>query len=198
VPSVPLRPATPPPPVPVGPVSDDMRAQLTSMQQTPDGMLARRSRPPSGVGGRCCGVADGNGGQSPTHSIALTDRRAPRGRIAGNTIAAPRAYSDDGVGREIAPDRRRLVYEVKWDGYRAEAVKNGAAVSLASRNLRTSRSGIRGRARCVRSRFEAAVIDGEIVALDAEGRPSFRAPPCVDGGSLRRALRIRSAASERS
>jgi bifunctional non-homologous end joining protein LigD len=67
-------------------------------------------------------------------------------------------------------------YEVKWDGYRAQAVKDGAAVSLASRNLKNitrQYPAIAGAAARVRAR--SAVLDGEIVALDAEGRPSFQA-----------------------
>ena len=34
------------------------------------------------------------------------------------------------------PDGSEWSYEVKWDGYRAQAVKNGRSVSLASRNLK--------------------------------------------------------------
>jgi bifunctional non-homologous end joining protein LigD len=67
-------------------------------------------------------------------------------------------------------------YEVKWDGYRAEAVKNGAAVSLASRNLKNITQQYPAVARAVSGvGAKAAVIDGEIVALDADGRPSFQA-----------------------
>jgi len=67
-------------------------------------------------------------------------------------------------------------YEVKWDGYRAQAVKDGAVVSLASRNLKN----ITGQYPAIadaaaRVRAKTAVLDGEIVALDAEGRPSFQA-----------------------
>jgi bifunctional non-homologous end joining protein LigD len=67
-------------------------------------------------------------------------------------------------------------YEVKWDGYRAEAVKNGAAVSLASRNLKNITKQYPAVARAVAGLgAKAAVVDGEIVALDAHGRPSFQA-----------------------
>lgn len=67
-------------------------------------------------------------------------------------------------------------YEVKWDGYRAQAVKNGDAVALASRNLKDITEQFRGVAEAVRKvRATSALIDGEIVALDAEGRPSFQA-----------------------
>jgi bifunctional non-homologous end joining protein LigD len=67
-------------------------------------------------------------------------------------------------------------YEVKWDGYRAEAVKNGATVSLASRNLKDITRQFPGVAAAVSGvRAQSAVIDGEIVALDASGRPSFQA-----------------------
>ncbi|PYR05601.1 MAG: hypothetical protein DMG00_21160 [Acidobacteria bacterium] len=34
------------------------------------------------------------------------------------------------------PDGSQWSYEVKWDGYRAQIVKNGRSVSLASRHLK--------------------------------------------------------------
>jgi bifunctional non-homologous end joining protein LigD len=67
-------------------------------------------------------------------------------------------------------------YEVKWDGYRAQAVKRGAAVSLASRNLKNITKTFAPIAAAVaRLAVRDAVLDGEIVALDSEGRPSFQA-----------------------
>jgi len=66
-------------------------------------------------------------------------------------------------------------YEVKWDGYRAQGIKNGAAVSLASRNLKNITKQYAGVAAAVsRIAAKSALVDGEIVALDAEGRPSFQ------------------------
>src|SRR4249919_1673274 len=67
-------------------------------------------------------------------------------------------------------------YEVKWDGYRAQAVKHGPSVSLASRNLKNITRQFPDVARAAaRVRATSAVLDGEIVALDADGRPSFQA-----------------------
>ena len=34
------------------------------------------------------------------------------------------------------PSGPAWTYEVKWDGYRAQVVKNGPTISLASRNLK--------------------------------------------------------------
>jgi bifunctional non-homologous end joining protein LigD len=66
-------------------------------------------------------------------------------------------------------------YEVKWDGYRAQGVKNGAAVWLASRNLKDITGQFPGVAHAIgHIRAKTAVIDGEIVALDQDGRPSFQ------------------------
>jgi DNA ligase D-like protein (predicted ligase) len=66
-------------------------------------------------------------------------------------------------------------YEVKWDGYRAQAVKDGAAVSLASRNLKNITAQFPGITQSIaRVRAKTALIDGEVVALDAKGRPSFQ------------------------
>src|SRR3954470_17554372 len=67
-------------------------------------------------------------------------------------------------------------YEVKWDGYRAQAVKDGPAVALASRNLKNITRQYPEVARAaglVHAR--SAVLDGEIVALAADGHPSFQA-----------------------
>jgi bifunctional non-homologous end joining protein LigD len=67
-------------------------------------------------------------------------------------------------------------YEVKWDGYRAQAVKNGATVTLASRNLKNITRQYPAVARAAAGvRAQTAVLDGEIVALDTAGRPSFQA-----------------------
>jgi len=74
------------------------------------------------------------------------------------------------------PDGAAWTYEVKWDGYRAQAVKSGAVVSLASRNLKdiTGQFGAIARAaQAIDAR--AAIVDGEIVVLDHDGRPSFQA-----------------------
>ncbi len=67
-------------------------------------------------------------------------------------------------------------YEVKWDGYRAQIVKEGSRVALASRNLKDITETFDGVATAARAlRSNSAILDGEIVALDAEGRPSFQA-----------------------
>jgi len=67
-------------------------------------------------------------------------------------------------------------YEVKWDGYRALLYKRGTAVSLVSRrdaDLTKTYPAVVEAARTLRSR--QAVLDGEIVALDDNGQPSFQA-----------------------
>lgn len=76
----------------------------------------------------------------------------------------------------VLPRGDEWSYEVKWDGYRAEAVKNGAALMVASRNLRDITRQFPGVAQAAaRVDAKSAVLDGEIVALDADGRPSFQA-----------------------
>jgi bifunctional non-homologous end joining protein LigD len=80
------------------------------------------------------------------------------------------------VSAATLPAGAEWSYEVKWDGYRAQAVKSGRAVSLASRNLKDITRQFPEVARAAaRLRASSAVIDGEIVALDADGRPSFQA-----------------------
>ena len=80
------------------------------------------------------------------------------------------------VSAATLPDGAEWSYEVKWDGYRAQAVKNGAVVSLASRNLKNITGQFPEVAAAAGGvHADSAVLDGEIVALDAGGRPSFQA-----------------------
>jgi DNA ligase D-like protein (predicted ligase) len=74
------------------------------------------------------------------------------------------------------PSGPAWTYEVKWDGYRAQIVKNDAVISLASRNLKSISRQFPAVARAAEKiDARAALVDGEIVALDREGRPSFQA-----------------------
>jgi len=67
-------------------------------------------------------------------------------------------------------------YEVKLDGYRTLAVKEDRRVILLSRNLKDATGQYPSVARTVAQlRAESALLDGEIVALDENGLPSFQA-----------------------
>jgi bifunctional non-homologous end joining protein LigD len=83
------------------------------------------------------------------------------------------------------PEGAEWSYEVKWDGYRAQAVKNDSAVALASRNLKNITRQFPEVARVARLvRAKSAVLDGEIVALGSDGHPSFQALHHADTAGL--------------
>jgi bifunctional non-homologous end joining protein LigD len=71
-------------------------------------------------------------------------------------------------------DDPNWLFEIKWDGYRAVAFIEDGRVRLVSRNqndLSAKFPELGDLPRSVKAR--RAVLDGEIVALDDEGRPSF-------------------------
>jgi bifunctional non-homologous end joining protein LigD len=74
----------------------------------------------------------------------------------------------------------RWEYQLKLDGYRAVAFKTGGQVHLRSRNDNDFSARYPGVVRGLAKLPEETVIDGEVVALDQNGRPSF--------GSLQNAL----------
>lgn len=66
-------------------------------------------------------------------------------------------------------------YEVKWAGYRALAVKDGATVRPISRNQKDLTRDYPTVVAAVRTmRTSTLVLDGEIVAFDSDGRPCHR------------------------
>lgn len=71
-------------------------------------------------------------------------------------------------------DNPAWLFEIKWDGYRAVAYIENRRLRLVSRNqndLTGQFPDLGTLPKYVRA--ERAVLDGEIVALDSEGRPSF-------------------------
>ena len=80
------------------------------------------------------------------------------------------------LAAQTLPSGSEWTYEVKWDGYRAQLIAEGATVYLASRNLKNITKQFPAVAAAGAGlRAKAAHLDGEIVALDADGRPSFQA-----------------------
>jgi bifunctional non-homologous end joining protein LigD len=65
------------------------------------------------------------------------------------------------------------LYEIKLDGYRALAIKNDGAVALRSRNDNDFSRRYPTIVKAVAALPNETVIDGEIVALDETGKPSF-------------------------
>jgi len=74
------------------------------------------------------------------------------------------------------PESDNWIYELKFDGYRALIIKGKQQVELRSRKNKDLTGMYRGIAAAgLRVKAEQAVVDGEIVALDGQGSPSFQA-----------------------
>jgi DNA ligase D-like protein (predicted ligase) len=71
------------------------------------------------------------------------------------------------------PEGPNWLWEIKLDGYRAIAVKSGKDVTLHSRNGKSLSKKFPYIRDALRELPEGTVIDGELVALDDSGRPTF-------------------------
>lgn len=74
---------------------------------------------------------------------------------------------------ERLPEGPDWLHELKFDGYRALAIKTVGKVQLRSRNDNGFNSRYPGIVKALKSMPDDTVVDGEVVALDPEGRPSF-------------------------
>ena len=114
----------------------------------------------------------------------------PRGRGRTKPKAKPKPKSKPAqkksalMPRDVRPmlatlvdepfDREGWVFEVKWDGYRAIAEVDRDRVRLYSRNLKSFESKFVPIFRALRDLGHDAVLDGEIVAVDDQGRAQFQ------------------------
>jgi bifunctional non-homologous end joining protein LigD len=83
----------------------------------------------------------------------------------------------------LPDDPDRWSYQLKFDGFRAIAFKTGGRVSLRSRNNNDFKLRHPDIVRALANIPDETVIDGELVALDEHGRPSFNALQNFDGST---------------
>jgi bifunctional non-homologous end joining protein LigD len=76
---------------------------------------------------------------------------------------------------KLPDDRARWIYELKLDGYRAIAFTRNGRVHLRSRNDNDFITRYPGVVKGLAKLPDDTIIDGEVVAFDEEGRPSFNA-----------------------
>src|SRR5450631_66471 len=71
------------------------------------------------------------------------------------------------------PEGASWSYELKFDGYRGIGLKAGGRVQLLSRNGKDFARRFASIAAAIEMLPDDTVIDGEIVAFNEDGRPSF-------------------------
>jgi DNA ligase D-like protein (predicted ligase) len=74
---------------------------------------------------------------------------------------------------EKLPEGDAWLHELKLDGYRALAIKSGGKIHLRSRNDNDFNGRYPAIVKALAAMPDDTVIDGEVVALDPDGKPSF-------------------------
>ena len=103
-----------------------------------------------------------------TRAIAATPSRTEQDSSSARFIPPMLLLRTDAL-----PDSPQWLYELKLDGYRAIAFKRRGAVSLRSRNDNDFSLRYPGVVKALAKLPDDTVLDGEIVAFDQDGRPSF-------------------------
>ena len=108
--------------------------------------------------------------------IRKRDETAPRGEVRNDYQPMLAALAHE-LPRGSSGGAGEWVYEVKWDGYRALGYVRAGDAKLVSRNGNdlTGRFPELAKALAKAVRSPECVVDGEVCALDEQGRPSFSA-----------------------
>jgi DNA ligase D-like protein (predicted ligase) len=149
----------------------------------------------SALGGETRGLAGGQRKESKRSGSEGAAARACRARI-GRRVAAHWYGMADQIKAQFVepmlllpaeqlPAGVQWLYELKLDGFRAEAIKSGGRVHLRSRNNKDFNTKYPVIVQALASMPDETVIDGELVASDASGRPSFSALQNYSPGETR-------------
>ena len=107
------------------------------------------------------------------HAEALAGRVAEAGAVE-RFVRADDVTLMLATSREEPFSREDWIFELKYDGYRLLAERQGRDAYLRSRSGKDLTATFPEIARAVRGLpYEGLVLDGEVVVNDAEGRPSF-------------------------
>ncbi len=134
-------------------------------------------------------VEDLKAGRTPADGIRaeLTRLKAPRHEVPASTAPLMLAETSDKAFSDPA-----WLFELKLDGYRLLAARERDAAHLFSRNGNDLSASFPEVSRAVAALpISGLVLDGEVVALDETGRPSFQR--LQQRAKLTRALDIRQA-----
>jgi ATP dependent DNA ligase domain len=122
--------------------------------------------------------------------------------VAVKAIALPSFVEPMKAKLAKAPSSGDWIYEIKFDGWRAIALKGGNQIRLLSRNSKDLGAKFPEIIVSIAElKARDAIIDGEIVALDGNGRSSFQFLQAHGYGAGTTAnifLRVRSAPVERT
>jgi bifunctional non-homologous end joining protein LigD len=122
-------------------------------------------------------IATGKGRVWHSHSDTTSARKPKSPAGAGPTSLPRPEFVEPMTARLVSavPSGAEWIYEIKLDGYRAFGIKHGGVAHLLSRKNNDLGSDFPqiGSALTEIS-ADTAMLDGEIVALDAKGRPSFQ------------------------
>jgi bifunctional non-homologous end joining protein LigD len=118
-------------------------------------------------------VEEVKAGRSPTNDLRATLEAtgAPRAMVDPRSVSVMLAEPSD---PKHSYTRDGWIFELKLDGYRLLASKMGGDVLLLTRNGNDYTAVFPEVAKAVRALpFEQCIVDGEVVVMDAQGRPSF-------------------------
>ncbi len=123
-------------------------------------------------------IASARDAEWKSHRASTKDHGGPSARQAKHAPAAARLKFIEPMKAKLVaapPANGDWIYELKFDGFRALAMKSGSNVELRSRNDKDLTARFREIAEAIATLpLRSAILDGEIVALDSQGRPSFQ------------------------
>jgi len=138
--------------------------------------LSAKADDTSAISGRSMRqIATANDRQWQSNRAAAKPAKANNRRPQPLPATAP-AYVEPMQCKPVTalPEGDEWLFEIKFDGYRCLALRHGEDVTLLSRNEKTLNRRFPALAKSFAQLQGDFLIDGEVVALDSQGRPSFQ------------------------